>query len=224
MQRVTAAELMDDPRVDAAELERNFDDIERANRWFGGSAPVVYEIFARPAEWVLDVGCGSGDIARALLAEARRRGRRLEIVCLDRSDAVLDIARRRSAGESALRFARGDAALLPFPDASFDVVTCNLALHHFEPDEAVAVLRELRRVARMSPLVCDLSRSPLALAAARAYSALFATSPLTRHDAPLSVQRAYTPAEALELARSAGWTEPSAVRLPFFRMLVRDGP
>ena len=50
MERVTAAELMDDPLVDAAELARNFDDIERANRWFGGTAPVVREVFARPAE------------------------------------------------------------------------------------------------------------------------------------------------------------------------------
>ena len=223
MLRVTAEELMDDPQVDAVELARNFDDIERANRWFGGTAPVVREVFARPAEWVLDVGCGSGDIPRALTAEARRRGRRLEVVCLDRSDAVLSIARERSGGDAALRFTRGDGANLPFPDASFDLVTCNLALHHFEPDEAIAVLREMRRVARVTPLVCDLTRSPLAHAAARLYVSLFATRPLTRHDGPLSVRRAYTPDEAEAMARTAGWNAPVAVALPFFRMMLHDG-
>jgi len=223
MERVTAAELMDDPLVDAAELARNFDDIERANRWFGGTAPVVREVFARPAEWVLDIGCGSGDIPRALVAEARRRGRRLEVVCLDRSDAVLAIARERAHGDAALRFTRGEGASLPFPDASFDIVTCTLALHHFEPDEAVAVLREMRRVARVTPLVFDLRRSKLAHVAARLYVTLLATSPLTRHDGPLSVQRAYTPSEVEELARSAGWNAPCSAELPFFRLMAHDG-
>jgi ubiquinone/menaquinone biosynthesis C-methylase UbiE len=223
MERVTALELMDDPAVDPAELARNFDDIERANRWFGGRAPVLREVFASAAESLLDVGCGSGDIARALRAEARRRGRRLDVVGLDHSQTVLAIARARSQGDASLRFVHGDGTALPFPDRSFDIVTCNLALHHFEPDEAVAVLREMRRVARTAPLVCDLLRSKLAHAAARLYVSLLATSPLTRNDAPLSVRRAYTPVEAEDLARRAGWRAPVAKPLPFFRLMLSDG-
>src|ERR1700719_4024948 len=136
---------MDDPEVYPLELTRNFDDIERANRMFGGIAPVVREVFSRKAEWVLDVGCGSGDIARALISKARRRGRRLEIVCVDHSEAALEIARERTRGEDRIRFTGADAMVLPFPDNSFDVATCNLTLHHFNPDEAGLVLRELRR-------------------------------------------------------------------------------
>ena len=85
MERSTARELMDDPAVDARELAENFADIERANAWFGGARAVVREVLRRDARRVLDVGCGSADIPRALLAEARRRGRRLEVVGLDRS-------------------------------------------------------------------------------------------------------------------------------------------
>ncbi len=77
MERVSALELMDDPEVDPGELAANFNDIERVNAWFGGARPVVREVFARPVRRLLDVGCGSGDIARALLAEARRRGEAL---------------------------------------------------------------------------------------------------------------------------------------------------
>jgi len=222
MVRLVASELMDDPQVDGAQLARNFDDIERANRWFGGVEPVLREVFARSTERLLDVGCGSADIPRALVREARRRGRRLEVVALDRSESVLAIARARSGDDPFLRFVCGDAAALPFPDASFDVATCNLALHHFEPAEAVAALRELRRVTRATPLVCDLRRSRLGLAAATTFATLFATSRLTRHDAPLSVRRAYTPREALELARDAGWREPRVVSSPFWRMLLSD--
>ncbi|MGP6156437.1 MAG: methyltransferase domain-containing protein [Vulcanimicrobiaceae bacterium] len=214
---------MDDPAVEEAELEANFAEIEFANRYFGGIGPVVREVFARGGERLLDVGCGSADIPRALLRRADRCGRPLTIVALDRSETALAIARRRAGEDSRLRFVRGDGERLPFPDGSFDLVTCNLALHHFEPAQAIELLRELRRVARESVLICDLRRSLAAYAAARAYVALLCRNRLTKHDAPLSVRRAYTPEEALELARRAGWANPRAGRRPFFRMMLCDG-
>jgi ubiquinone/menaquinone biosynthesis C-methylase UbiE len=134
---------------------------------------------------------------------------------------MLAIARRRTGGHPALAFVRADGEALPFPDGSFDAVTCTLALHHFEPAAAGALLRELRRVARLSPIVCDLRRSELAYAAAWLWSRT-SRNRLTRHDAPLSVRRAYTPAEALELARAAGWRAPRLQRDPFFRMTLTD--
>jgi len=213
---------MDDPEVDPHELAGNFDDIERANRMFGGIVPVVREVFSRRTEWVLDVGCGSGDIARALIREARRRGRRLEIVCVDHSEAALAIARERTRAEHLIRFTYADATALPFPDSSFDIATCNLTLHHFDPDEAVHALRELRRVSRMTPLVCDLRRSIGGYFATLLYVTLFAKNRLTKHDAPLSARRAYTPREAIALAREAGWNDPHVSRLPWERMLLYD--
>jgi ubiquinone/menaquinone biosynthesis C-methylase UbiE len=171
--RASTAELMDDPSVDEAELADNFREIEETNRRFGGIAPVLREVFARRGERLLDVACGSADIPRALLREARRRGRRLEVVALDRSTAALTIARRLAGDEPFLRFVRADGTELPFPDASFDFVTCNLALHHFDPPAALALLRELRRVARVAPLVCDLRRSYAGYIAARLYARFF---------------------------------------------------
>ena len=221
MERSTARELMDDPAVDAVELAENFADIERANAWFGGSRSVVREVFARDARRVLDVGCGSADIPRALLAEGRRRGRRLEIVALDRSATILQIARERSRGESGLHFVQAEGEALPFADAEFDVAVCSLALHHFDPPAAVKLLTELRRVA-VAPLVCDLRRSRLAYLATRAFATFLARNRLTKHDAPLSVLRAYSPLEALQLARRAGWRAPQVRRDALFRMVLSD--
>jgi len=221
MERSTARELMDDPAVDAGELAENFADIERANAWFGGSRAVVREVFARDARRVLDVGCGSADIPRALLAEGRRRGRGLEVVALDRSAAVLQIARERSHGESGLQFVQAEGEALPFGDGEFDVAICNLALHHFDPPAAVRLLAELRRVA-VAPLVCDLRRSRFAYLATRGFATFLARNRLTKHDAPLSVLRAYSPAEALQLARRAGWQAPRVRRDALFRMVLSD--
>jgi ubiquinone/menaquinone biosynthesis C-methylase UbiE len=135
---------------------------------------------------------------------------------------MLALARRTAGGDPALSFVRADGGALPFADGAFDVVICTLALHHFDPGDALALLRELRRVARVTPVVCDLRRSELAFVATWLWSRT-SRNRLTRHDAPLSVRRAYTPDEALALARAAGWRVPQARREPFFRMTLTDG-
>jgi ubiquinone/menaquinone biosynthesis C-methylase UbiE len=221
VRRTIARELMDEPVDDVGELEANLRDVAFANAHFGGTAPVVRALRRLNACTVLDVGSGAGDVPLALVRDAARRGVRVHVTCLDRSAQMLEIARRETGAGAAFAFVCADGAALPFGDGSFDVVTCTLALHHFDAEPARALLRELRRVARVSPVVCDLRRSALAFAASWLWSRT-SRNRLTRHDAPLSVRRAYTPGEALALARGAGWRAPRARREPFFRMTLTD--
>jgi len=216
-------ELMDRPVDEPAELEGNLADIEFANRWLGGIAPVLREVRRTGARTVLDVGSGSGDVPHALVRDGRRRGLDIRVTCLDVSPQMLEIARRRTGGDDHLTFVCGDGERLPFGDGTFDVVTATLALHHFEPPAADALLREMRRVARLTPIVGDLERSRLAFAATWLWARTTSRNRLTRHDAPLSVRRAYEPHEALALAREAGWRAPHVRREPFFRMTLVDG-
>lgn len=96
----------------------------------------------KAGERVLDVGCGTGIVARRA---ALRVGRPGAVVGLDLNEGMLRVARRESrAVEPAIEWREGDAAALPFPDAAFDVVACQQALQFFsEPDKA---LRGMRRV------------------------------------------------------------------------------
>ena len=222
MQRIVARELMDDPVESLAELEGNLSDIEFANAMFGGSAPVLRAVRASDARTVLDVGCGSADIPLALVRDAERRGKVLDVTAVDHSEQMLEIARRRTHAHPRLHFVAAAGESLPFDAESFDIVTCNLALHHFEPDAARTLLSEMRRVARIAPVVCDLRRSRIGYAATFAWSRLFTRNRLSRHDGPLSVRRAYTPQEALDIAARAGWRVPVVRREPFFRMLLTD--
>jgi ubiquinone/menaquinone biosynthesis C-methylase UbiE len=94
-----------------------------------------------PAESVLDVACGTGQLLE-VLAE---RTNQSELVGIDRVPAMLEVAKQRLGGRA--NCLAGEAHHLPFEDAHFQLVTSTNALHYF-PD-AVAALREIRRV--MSP-------------------------------------------------------------------------
>ena len=90
------------------------------------------------ADRVLDVACGTGIVARTAADVTGPDGR---IVGIDLNEAMLTVARRV---RPELSWRQGDAAALPFVDASFDAVLCQSGLM-FVPD-VVAALREMARV------------------------------------------------------------------------------
>jgi SAM-dependent methyltransferase len=95
----------------------------------------------RPNERVLDVACGSGNLA---LLAARRY---CDVTGIDIAENLVDRARKRAAAEGLeIDFRVGDAQALPYPDESFDVVTSIFGVM-FAPDQERAA-RELLRVCR----------------------------------------------------------------------------
>ena len=95
-------------------------------------------------EAVLDVGCGTGGFA---LAAARAVGAGGSVVGIDPSPEMVDRARGKARrAHSRATFQTAAIETLPFPDASFDVVTLSLVLHQLPPDALHAGMVEVRRV------------------------------------------------------------------------------
>src|SRR5690606_18049428 len=113
-------------------------------------------------------------------------------------------AQKEIAGNPDIVLARHDARSIPLPDGAFDIVLCSLSLHHFPPDDAVRVLREMHRLSRTGFILNDLRRSRGGHIAAWIAAHLTTRNRLTRNDAPLSVRRAYTLDELEELLARAG--------------------
>lgn len=203
-------ELLDAPGLSDALVAANLVDISRVNRWLGGVlitrralAALLADAPPTSAIAVLDVATGAADIPAALSPWLLRRWPHAFIAATDLSPQIVRLASR--SANRAIGLAAADGLRLPFADASFDVVTCSLALHHFAPAAAVDLLRELRRVARRGVVVNDLVRSSLSYLFARLLGPLLSANPLTRHDGPLSVRRAYTRAELQGLLLAAGF-------------------
>jgi SAM-dependent methyltransferase len=116
-------------------------------RW---SRPVAREFVAglgvpAGARW-LDVGCGTGALARTVLDMANPGS----VVGVDQSEGFLAHARQQTPDER-VRFEVGDAQALPFPNAEFDAVVSGLMLNFVPRPEAGA--SEMARVARPGGVV-----------------------------------------------------------------------
>lgn len=221
-----ACELLDEP-APPAELEANLRDIARLNRLFGGAWLIraqVARLLARvPADrsvTILDVGTGGADLPLALVRWARRRGRRVRILALDRSSQILAVAREFTAGYPEVVLLQGDGLDLPIKAGAVDVALVSLTLHHLEPAEAAALLSELNRTARFGFIVNDLIRSRLAYCLVWLGTRLFTRGRMARHDGPLSVLRAYAPGEILELARQAQLNGIRITRYPWLSRIA----
>jgi ubiquinone/menaquinone biosynthesis C-methylase UbiE len=223
--RSEEAELLDDAAHDQGELAANLRDIRRVNKLFGGTSTILHHlprllapISPQQPVTMLDLATGSGDIPLAVSRWASGRNLALTIVASDYSDEILALASEQVAGHPEITLAQYDARAVPLPDRHFDIVLCSLSLHHFSPEDAVIVLREMDRLARTGFILNDLRRGRLGYAAAWIASRLTTRNRLTRNDAPLSVLRAYTPAELDDLLHRAGIEDANISTHLWFRM------
>ena len=220
MERLTHAhEFLDGSLDEPATLDGNLRDLRRINRWLGGvglSAAALDALAAHRAELtMLDVGTGGADLPVALARRARTRRRRLHVVGIDNRPEVVAAAVRLRAerdGADDVELHAGDGRDLPFTDRSFDVAHASLVLHHLDPVAAVEVLREMGRVARLGVVINDLDRTRVGWVGAWLIGHLLTVNRYTRHDAPLSVRRAYRPQEASALLYAAGLRPVRVVR------------
>ena len=178
-------------------------DVERYNQIMGrGMVMREYRHLARraagllPAEQAvkaLDVGTGPGfvaiEIARLLPPGSRVTG-------LDLSAAMLDSAGKNAAQaglSEMMDWKEGDAARMPFPDNSFDLITSSGSLHHWE--NPPAVFDEMARVLRPGGAL------------------------VVRDSRRLQPARRLQPNGSTLLARLIGWTLPADFRKHYWNSI-----
>jgi len=117
--------------------------IEDSHWWFRGRQTIIATVlrpYLNPPARIIDIGSGGGAVAQALLAFGSVTACDIDVRC------AASVARR-----PGMTFAYGTAEAVPFPAASFDLVTAFDVIEHLDDD--VKALREMARVARPEGLV-----------------------------------------------------------------------
>lgn len=222
---------------------RSLHDVAKANLLFGGRHAVLREVRALLEQgrnddtrvdrsgsqrgnatdsrtWtLLDVGTGIGDIPASSARAAHRRSIELRTIGLEITPSLA-----RAARPACTWCAVGDALRLPFADGSIDIVTCSQVLHHFDGEQAEALLRECTRVSRAGVVIADLRRSWLAVGGLWLSSFVLRFHPVSRNDGIVSILRGYTTDELRALVlRSTGAT-PVVRHAPGWRLTAVWSP
>ncbi len=215
MKRRVTAELLDDDLGTPAEIASSLRDLHHINDWFGGTHTAI-QLLRRVSQKtgaqelsLLEVGAGAGDVPLTVRRGLIREGTDVSVTLLDRVSTHLP-----ANGAAAVV---GDALRLPFANNSFDVVSCSLLAHHFDPETLMSFARESLRVSRKAVIINDLIRSRLHLLLTYLGLPLF-RSRITWHDAPASVRQAYTREEMRSILQNVGASRLDISTHYFYRM------
>jgi len=151
-----------------ARIARRYDLNNRLHSFWRDQAwrrSAVRVAAVQPGQAVLDVACGTGDLAG--MFDRTGAGR---VVGLDFCEEMLELARLKFAGRR-IEWVRGDAMELPFADGSFDVVSIAFGIRNVsQPRRALEeFVRVLRPGGRLVVLEFDRPRGRVLGAAARFY-------------------------------------------------------
>jgi 2-polyprenyl-3-methyl-5-hydroxy-6-metoxy-1,4-benzoquinol methylase len=227
--RIDAEEWLDQGNGTSEAIHQSLADLSRINRWLGGMRGLASHLYPRIRRCraqhvrVLDLGAGGCRIPQTVVRWARRERIPLQIVALDLRHAHLHWARRNLQSWPEIVFIQGDVLAPPVADGGVDFVISSLFLHHFTAEALIQVLPKWVGLARQSLIMTDLVRHPVPYWFMKAASPVFARSAITRHDAAVSIRRAYCPQEVQRLAHEAGFAQARVyTHFPYRMILVID--
>ena len=230
--RIFADEQMDDRSSDEDELRRALQELRYVNVFLGGYRSLrahlgPYLPVRRPGPvTILDLGTGIGDYPERMVRWGAEAGTEVTVTAVDVNLAAVSSARaflddRLPPGlRGRVHVEQADATRLTFPDDAFNLVTASLFLHHFDDPTAVAMLRNMARIASDGLIVNDLHRHRLAYLGIRTIAAILPVTPMFANDGPLSVRRAFRPDELRRMASQAELLNAVVTRHWAFRLTL----
>jgi SAM-dependent methyltransferase len=214
-------EWLDRDEIDPAELRAVLRDLARFNTAFFGHSPILRwlgRVLGREKSGsgptILDIGCGYGDLLRAIRRWSNRRNLDLTLLGVDLNPETIRIAREATDDGDQIDFAVMDVFDLP-PRRTFDIIVSSLVAHHLNDERLRDFLVLLERSSSQGWLIYDLQRHRLLYEVIGAASRLARLHPMVTKDGQISVMRSLTRKEWTDLIAAAG-IELSAVKIRWF--------
>jgi SAM-dependent methyltransferase len=208
--RAELTEMMDEP-CSRDDLRACLRDISRLNRWFLAHQPLLQWLngFA-PAQLpqplrILDVGCGYGDGLRRIERWAGARNITVELSGLDINADAVAIASEATPRASCVHWVAANVFAFA-PQNPIHFVISSQFTHHLSEHQIVSFLQWMERRALLGWFINDLSRAAVPYHFIRIFARLAGLHPFVQHDAPVSIARAFVPADWQTLCAAANLT------------------
>ena len=220
-------EWLDRDDLDPTQLRAVLRDIARFNAAFFGHSPILKWLGrilggarngSRPT--ILDVGCGDGDLLRAIRRWSNKRNLKPALLGVDLNPETIRIAQEVTDRADQIDFAAMDVFNLP-PEQRFDIIVTSLVAHHLSDEKLRDFLVLLERASTQGWLIYDLQRHPVLYAIMGVASRLARLHPMVTKDSQISVTRSLTRKEWTDLIATAGIASSDVkIRWFLFRFVI----
>lgn len=230
--RAATPELMDTEDVAYADFRACLQDLARVNRLTLAYRPTLAFLDnmvasgrappGRPLS-ILDAGCGFGDTLRRIDRWAQRRGVPVRLTGVDLSQHAMRAAAEATPPARPIRWLRADISTCR-PEGGIDLIVSSLFAHHLDDRALIGFIAWMEATARIGWFVNDLHRHPLPYHAFRLWAGAARWHRFVRHDGPVSITRAFVPADWHRLLDEAGVPRGAAAvrwRMPFRLCVAR---
>lgn len=168
-QRRTDLEIMDDLGMGGEQLIDSLDHIARINQWLGGNRLTINALKTllggQPRDrefFIVDMGCGNGDMLRAIAKMGRKSGYQFKLLGMDANQATIDYAVELSKDYPEIEYEQKNVLSPEFKELKYDIALCTLFLHHFEDAVALEFVEIMVQNAKIGVVINDLHRHPMA--------------------------------------------------------------
>ncbi len=205
--RSTEAEIMDNLSMEGEMLRKTLDQIAAINKWLGGNKATIQGLHtllrSAPAGStisIIDLGCGSGDMLRAVAEYGRKNNYIFKLTGIDANEFTVNYARKLSANYPEIRYLKMDVLADAFSEPGYDIALATLFLHHFKNEEIEGMLGSLAEKASTGIVINDLHRSSTAWYLFR-FISIFISNPMVRKDGAISVLRGFKKKELVNMSK-----------------------
>ena len=220
-QRSHEQEWLDRDDIDPGELRAVLRDLARFNTAFFGHSPILTWLGRNldpersgSAPTILDVGCGYGDLLRAIRLWSNKRNLKPTLLGVDLNPETIRVARDVTDQADQIDFRMMDVFDLP-SGRTFDIIVSSLVAHHLSDEKIRDFLILLERLSNQGWLIYDLQRNRFLYEIIGAASRLAGLHPMVTKDGQISVMRSLTRAEWTDRIAAAGM-ELSNVKIRWF--------
>ncbi|MCW2120706.1 methyltransferase domain-containing protein [Flavobacterium sp. 7A] len=204
--RTTEEEIMDDFSLEGEELRDALDKIAAINQFLGGNQLTlqgVKQLIGSKTQklTIVDVGCGNGDMLRALAHFGSKNKLEFNLIGIDANAFTVNHAIALSKEYSNISYQCIDIFEEEFKALQYDLLLCTLTLHHFKNDQINYLLQLFSSKAAVGIVINDLHRTSVAYRLFQLVCFVFGLNNMSREDGLVSILRGFKKEELVAFSK-----------------------